>query len=144
MAVVATKNGIDGIENGSNGSKNGSNGSKKGSNGRGGNETGSESNKSGSNGSNLGHSAYFRFHPNLAREGFDMLAEDHESFIDQLEALEDNTMNFDFDDEYLQKSIEHGFFSKDGFEELRSNVMEIMRPIAGYLPALFPEKKKKK
>ena len=91
-----------------------------------------------------GHSEYFRFHPNLAREGFEMLAEDHESFMDQLEALEDNTMNFDFDDEYLQKAIEYGFFSKDGFEELRSNVMEIMAPIAGYLPALFPEKKKKK
>jgi len=91
-----------------------------------------------------GHAEYFPFHPNLAREGFEMILEDHESFMDQLEALEENEKNFDFNDEYLQKAIGHGFFSKDGYEHLKANVMEIMRPISGYLPALFPVKKKRK
>jgi exodeoxyribonuclease V gamma subunit len=91
-----------------------------------------------------GHAAYFRFHPNLAREDFEMLTADHESFTDQLESLMENDRIFDFNDEYLQKAIGHGFFSKDGFDELKSNVTEIMRPLAAYLPALFPVKKKKK
>jgi exodeoxyribonuclease V gamma subunit len=90
-----------------------------------------------------GHAAYFRFHPSLARYKFYMISGDHESFMDELETLEDSNRNYDFNDKYVRKAIEHGFFSKDTYEELKLNVHEIMDPIAGYLPNLFPEKNPK-
>jgi hypothetical protein len=88
----------------------------------------------------MGHSQFFHFHPNLAREKFTMLADDHEPFLDALEALEENQMNYDFDDMYLQKAIENGFFSEETYPVLKENVLGIMKPIEQLLPALFPEK----
>lgn len=88
----------------------------------------------------MGHSQFFHFHPNLAREKFNMLADDHEPFLDALEALEENQMNYDFDDMYLQKAIENGFFSEETYPVLKENVLGIMKPIEQLLPALFPEK----
>lgn len=84
-----------------------------------------------------GHLEYFLFYPNLAREQFSMLREDHEKMIDLIEEMEEQAMNFDFKDEYLKKAMEHGFFSKDGFETLKYNVHLIMQPIAEQLPILF-------
>jgi exodeoxyribonuclease V gamma subunit len=91
-----------------------------------------------------GHYAYFPFHPNLAREGFVMIAGNYDAFKDQMEALEENGRNYDFNDDYLRMSIEHGFFSNNNYPALQSSVKEIMDPIAQILPALFPVKKKKK
>jgi exodeoxyribonuclease V gamma subunit len=87
-----------------------------------------------------GHERFFRFHPNLAREQFKLLAGNHEAFIDALETLAENPNVHDFDDAYLQKAIEQGFFSEDAYDALRQNVLGIMDPIRECMPALFPEK----
>lgn len=87
-----------------------------------------------------GHHAFFHFHPNLARMCFKMLEGGHEEFMDALEALEDDPNNYDFDDMYLQKAIENGFFSEAAYGSLKDNVLGIMKPIEQLLPALFPKK----
>jgi exodeoxyribonuclease V gamma subunit len=87
-----------------------------------------------------GHYGYFHFHPNLAREKFKMLSGAYEAFMDAFEALEENPSSHDFNDKYLQKAIENGFFSEVAYATLQENVTGIMGSIEGLLPALFPEK----
>jgi exodeoxyribonuclease V gamma subunit len=84
-----------------------------------------------------GHSNYFLFYPNLARKQFEMLSGGYDFLLEQYEALEDQPMNFEFEDEYFLKAVEHGFFSEEGFDTLRKNVFQIMRPIEKSLPILF-------
>jgi hypothetical protein len=70
-----------------------------------------------------------------------MLREGHEEMMDKIEDMEEQAMNFDFKDEYLKKAMEHGFFSKDGFERLKENVHLIMGSIDSHLPVLFTRPK---
>ena len=89
----------------------------------------------------IGHSEYFLFYPNLAREQFNMMNGDFEAMMDMIEELEEQPMNFDFKDEYLKKAMEHGFFSADGFDSLKVNVDLIMGSIGKHLPVLFTRPK---
>jgi exodeoxyribonuclease V gamma subunit len=88
----------------------------------------------------VGHERFFPFHPNLAREQFKLLSGNYEAFSDMFETLAENPNVHDFEDPYLQKAIEQGFFGEDSYDALKGNVLEIMEPIRKLMPALFPEK----
>jgi exodeoxyribonuclease V gamma subunit len=85
-----------------------------------------------------GHHRFFPFHPNLAREQFNLFDGNHQSFSDMLETLAENPKVHDFNDAYLQKAIEQGFFAEHTYDELKKNVLGIMDPIRQLIPALFP------
>jgi len=55
-----------------------------------------------------------------------------------LETLAENPKVHDFNDAYLQKAIEQGFFAENTYDELKKNVLGIMDPIRQLIPALFP------
>jgi exodeoxyribonuclease V gamma subunit len=85
-----------------------------------------------------GHHRFFPFHPNLAREQFNLFDGNFQSFSDMLETLAENPKVHDFNDAYLQKAIEQGFFAEHTYDELKKNVLGIMDPIRQLIPALFP------
>lgn len=85
-----------------------------------------------------GHRRFFPFHPNLARDEFKLLAGNYEAFSDALETQAESSWNHDFDDPYLQKAIEQGFFGENSYNELKGNALVIMDPIRQLMPALFP------
>jgi exodeoxyribonuclease V gamma subunit len=83
-------------------------------------------------------SGYFHFFPGLADRNFRILEGDYENFLAEFEDAVDNPRNYTFNDVYLLKAVEHGFFSEDSYESLRENTLVIMKPLAERLPVLFP------
>ena len=76
---------------------------------------------------------YFHFYPVLL-EG-KKFSDDYETFFSMYEDAIDNEKNFDFEDPYLQKAVENGFFDEAGFESLKDNVQTIY----GILPPIFQD-----
>ncbi len=84
-----------------------------------------------------GHQSYFPFWPVLAKENFKLLGRGWDYFFDQYEDAKENEMNFDFENEYLDRAVADGIFDEDRFEELHRNVKEIMEPIQKRMPIPF-------
>jgi exodeoxyribonuclease V gamma subunit len=83
-------------------------------------------------------SVYFPFYPGLAYRNFRILEGDYENFLAEFEDAVENPRIHTFNDVYLAKAVEHGFFSEDNYESLRENTLSIMKPLAERLPVLFP------
>jgi exodeoxyribonuclease V gamma subunit len=87
-----------------------------------------------------GLAGHFHFFPALAMNNFKMLTGDHAFFLGQYELELENRMSFKFNDPYLRKAIEQGFFAAENYAALHANTHAIMGPIRKLMPELFPGK----
>lgn len=85
----------------------------------------------------FGHQAYFIFWPAAANDDFSQVKKEWAEFCDHVEDLLDSDFNTTFRDDYLKKSIEHGFFSENNFPILRENLSRILKPIQALMPNPF-------
>jgi exodeoxyribonuclease V gamma subunit len=82
-------------------------------------------------------SGFFPFYPGLAYKKFHLLRGDYENFLAEYQAAVENSRNYTFNDVYLSKAVEQGFFSEENYDSLNANTRAIMQPLADRLPALF-------
>lgn len=82
-----------------------------------------------------GSEDYFYFYPVLANKKY--AVDSYNKFMQAYETAINSTKNFDFNDEYLNKAIEHGFFDEVNFEALTQNVTNIFEPLKSRFPHLF-------
>jgi exodeoxyribonuclease V gamma subunit len=82
-----------------------------------------------------GNEDYFYFYPALAKKKYTVNA--HEQFMKLYEAAINNARNFDFNDDYLNKAVEHGFFAETNYTTLTNNVANIFAPLKKRFPHLF-------
>jgi exodeoxyribonuclease V gamma subunit len=91
-----------------------------------------------------GHQQYFHFFPAIGQNEMEMVSETHDLFWDTYENSKDGELDFTFEDDYLNKAVEHGFFDESAFEQIKENVNSIFGPIKGLLPEVFAKIKQKK
>jgi exonuclease V gamma subunit len=91
-----------------------------------------------------GHQEYFNFFPAIGQNEMEMIAEDHETFMYYYENAKDSELDFTFEDDYLNKAVEQGFFAEAAFEQIKENVEAIFDPIKDLLPQVFAKIKQKK
>jgi exonuclease V gamma subunit len=91
-----------------------------------------------------GHQKYFHFFPAIGQNEMEMISEAHDMFWDIYENSKEGELDFTFEDDYLNKAVEHGFFDEPAFEQIKDNVHAIFDPIQGLLPAVFAKIKQKK
>ena len=60
------------------------------------------------------------------------------------ENAKDSELDFTFEDDYLNKAVEQGFFAEAAFEQIKENVEAIFDPIKDLLPQVFVKIKQKK
>jgi hypothetical protein len=82
-----------------------------------------------------GNDDYFYFYPALAKKKYTVNT--HEQFMKLYEAAINNARNFDFNDDYLNKALEHGFFAETNYTTLTNNVANIFAPLKKRFPHLF-------
>jgi exodeoxyribonuclease V gamma subunit len=85
----------------------------------------------------LGHFEWFRFFPELGRNGLKAVSGDYVSFVAWYNKIIDNKKEFRLKDQYLLKAAENGFYDASHYEELKNNVQMYMQPLANYFPSLF-------
>jgi len=78
---------------------------------------------------------YFYFYPALAKKKYTVSS--HDEFMKLYESALNTDRNFDFNDEYLDKAVEHGFFSETNYTALTKNVANIFAPLKKRFPHLF-------
>lgn len=76
-----------------------------------------------------GHEAYFLFWPPAAKENYKYIDKDWQTFIQFFDKEKDNERSFDMRDDYLNKALEHGFFTEDRFAEFVQNMFSVLNPI---------------
>lgn len=91
-----------------------------------------------------GHQEYFHFFPAIGQNEMEMIAEDHETFMSYYENAKDAELDFTFEDDYLNKAVEQGFFAEAAFEQIKENVEAVFEPINVLLPQVFAKIKQKK
>jgi hypothetical protein len=91
-----------------------------------------------------GPQKYFHFFPAIGQNEMEMISEAHDMFWDIYENSKEGELDFTFEDDYLNKAVEHGFFDEPAFEQIKDNVHAIFDPIQGLLPAVFAKIKQKK
>lgn len=91
-----------------------------------------------------GHQEYFNFFPAIGQNEMEMVAEDHDAFMYYYENAKDSELDFTFEDDYLNKAVEQGFFAEAAFEQIKENVEAIFNPIKDLLPQVFAKIKQKK
>jgi exodeoxyribonuclease V gamma subunit len=74
---------------------------------------------------------YFHFYPKLLEDK--KMSDNYEAFISTYEEAIENDRNYDFNDAYLQKAVENGFFDEEVFGKLTDNVKSVL----GVLPQTF-------
>jgi exonuclease V gamma subunit len=84
-----------------------------------------------------GHQQYFHFFPAIGRNEMEMISADYEAFYDAYEKEAEDERSYTFEDDYLNKAIEHGFFAEAAFEQIKENVEAIFKPIKVLLPQVF-------
>ncbi len=84
-----------------------------------------------------GHQQYFHFFPAIGQNEMEMISGDYEAFWDAYEKEAENERAYTFEDDYLNKAIEHGFFSEPAFEHIKNNVKAVFEPIQALLPNVF-------
>jgi exonuclease V gamma subunit len=84
-----------------------------------------------------GHTNWFYFHPELARENMKNIQVDYPDFIAWIEDKMESEYEYRLKDIYLMKAAENGFFAEENFESLRQNVIEFMTPLQTNFPTLF-------
>ena len=84
-----------------------------------------------------GHSSYFNFWPALGQSNLEMILGTYDNFWADYEDARDNERDFTFDNEYLDKAVENGFFSEAAFPSIQQNVEEIFEPLQALLPRVF-------
>ncbi len=82
-----------------------------------------------------GNDNYFYFYPVLAKKKY--VEDSYNKFMQEYETAINYSGNFDFNDDYLSKAIEHGFFDEANYDSLTNNVANIFGPIKKRLPHLF-------
>ena len=90
-----------------------------------------------------GHQKYFHFFPAIGQNEMEMTSKAHGMFWDIYENSKEGELDFTFEDDYLNKAVEHGFFDEPAFEQIKENVHAIFDPIQGLLPAVFAKIKQK-
>jgi exodeoxyribonuclease V gamma subunit len=84
-----------------------------------------------------GHQQYFHFFPAIGRNEMEMIDADYEAFWDAYEKEAEDERSYTFKDDYLNKAVEHGFFSESAYEQIKNNVKAILEPIEALLPTIF-------
>ena len=84
-----------------------------------------------------GHSSWFYFHPELARDNMKNIKGDYPEFIAWLEEIIESEYEYRLKDIYLMKAAENGFFAEENYESLRQNIIGFMTPLQTYFPTLF-------
>jgi exodeoxyribonuclease V gamma subunit len=84
-----------------------------------------------------GHTNWFYFHPELAREELKMIKADYLTFKSWYEETIENEREYRLKDPYLLKAVENGFYSETNFPVLQQQVLTIMQPLFERFPALF-------
>jgi exodeoxyribonuclease V gamma subunit len=84
-----------------------------------------------------GHQEYFHFFPAIGKNEMEMISDDFDTFLDIYEDAKEKELDFTFEDDYLNKAVEHGFFSEKAYLEIQKNVKAIFEPINKHLPLVF-------
>ena len=84
-----------------------------------------------------GHQNYFHFFPVIGKNEMEMISGNYETFMGIYEDARDKELDFSFEDDYLNKAIEHGFFDELVYLEIQQNVKAIFDPINFRLPLVF-------
>jgi exodeoxyribonuclease V gamma subunit len=84
-----------------------------------------------------GHQNYFHFFPVIGKNEMEMINGNYDTFWGVYEDSKDNERDFSFEDDYLNKAVEHGFFDELVYLEIQQNVKSIFDPINFRLPLLF-------
>ena len=51
----------------------------------------------------------------------EMISHDYETFLDIYEEAKDKELDFTFEDDYLNKAVEHGFFAETSYSQIQEN-----------------------
>lgn len=84
-----------------------------------------------------GHQSYFLFWPAAGKKAFKHINGTWQEFNIFLEEELENEFSFDMKDDYLNKAIEHGFFTEQRYDEFVRNMLRILGPIRERLPQPF-------
>jgi exodeoxyribonuclease V gamma subunit len=84
-----------------------------------------------------GHQNYFHFFPIIGKSEMEMISGNYDTFWAIYEDAKDKELDFSFEDDYLNKAVEHGFFDELVYLEIQQNVKAIFDPINVHLPLLF-------
>ena len=84
-----------------------------------------------------GHQEYFHFFPAIGKNEMEMISDDFDTFLDIYEDAKEKELDFTFEDDYLNKAVEHGFFSEKAYLEIQKNAKAIFEPINKHLPLVF-------
>jgi exodeoxyribonuclease V gamma subunit len=85
----------------------------------------------------LGHSDWFYFHPEMARDQLSVIKNEYNQFSHWYEKCMDNEREYRLKETYLMKAAENGFFEEVHYPLLQKNVLSFMQPIQEYFPSLF-------
>ena len=88
-----------------------------------------------------GHSSYFNFWPALGQNNFEIVQGDYDDFWVDYEDARNNERDFTFNNEYLDKAIDNGFFSNAAYPGIQQNVNEIFESLKALLPKVFEKLK---
>ena len=84
-----------------------------------------------------GHQNYFHFFPVIGKNEMEMISGNYETFMGIYEDARDKELDFSFEDDYLNKAVEHGFFDELVYLEIQQNAKAIFDPINFRLPLVF-------
>jgi exodeoxyribonuclease V gamma subunit len=84
-----------------------------------------------------GHQEYFHFFPAIGKNEMEMISDDFDTFLDIYEDAKEKELDFTFEDDYLNRAVEHGFFSEKAYLEIQKNAKAIFEPINKHLPLVF-------
>jgi exonuclease V gamma subunit len=85
----------------------------------------------------VGHTGWFFFHPEFARENLTNIEKDYSSFMGWYEERIESKYEYRLKDVYLTKAVRNGFFEFENYPILQQNVLSFMLPLKELFPSLF-------